>query len=315
MDLREFKMKLLDTGLFKKKSGREYITQTCPFCGDNKGHMYVLIDLNSDTPVLYHCFKCPARGIMNKKFLELLGVEDLVVPRSKSRRRVYGNDDDSSIKVKLNNEELFEYKDEDAEYIQMCKEYIKYRVGVVPTDEELKMFGIIGKPYYYYKTYLNGTKGLDRNRMWCMCSNGMIAGRRMDNGKERLWVKESGSIEFNNRALYIMRKQFDMSETINVCIAEGILDVIGLYYHYPLENATYIACLGRDYASGIKHILNKGIYGDSVNIKIFLDKDVVGKIKLDDIMCDMFHSVTMYQNSIDKDYGLHEDRIIIEKCL
>ena len=57
-NLLKYKEELLNTGLFRRVSEGQYVCKTCPFCGDTKSHMYVLIKLNDDTPVLYNCFKC-----------------------------------------------------------------------------------------------------------------------------------------------------------------------------------------------------------------------------------------------------------------
>ena len=75
-NLLKYKEELLNTGLFRRVSEGQYVCKTCPFCGDTKGHMYVLIKLNDDTPVLYNCFKCNSHGVMNKKFLSYFNLNE-----------------------------------------------------------------------------------------------------------------------------------------------------------------------------------------------------------------------------------------------
>ena len=90
--LAEFKRKLLDTGLFRKVSGDgQYVCKTCPFCGDVKSHMYVKIKQDEDMPVLYNCFKCNARGIVNEQFISYFGIDDIEIPKIKGRRRIQPN--------------------------------------------------------------------------------------------------------------------------------------------------------------------------------------------------------------------------------
>ena len=88
--------------------------------------MYVLIKVMMDTPVLYNCFKCNARGIMNREFLEYFGIDDIDVPKVKNKRRIQP----SGVSDQMT-EDLFD--DNDGEMIQMCTDYIQKRVGVIPS--------------------------------------------------------------------------------------------------------------------------------------------------------------------------------------
>ena len=50
----------------------------CPYCGDsmksNHGHFSILIDLQSDAPMLYRCFRCNESGILIPQVLEDLNL-------------------------------------------------------------------------------------------------------------------------------------------------------------------------------------------------------------------------------------------------
>ena len=310
MTLMEFKEALINTGLFKRKYAGQYVCKECPFCGDTKYHMYVKIEMDDNTPVLYNCFKCNSNGIMKNNFLEYFGL-NLKTPRGVSYRK-HINVSNTAVSSELLNEELFDYNGHEG-YINRCRDYIYSRIGIIPTDEDMKIFGIINDPLYYYRNILDGKDNISNTRGWFRCTNGALIGRRLDELKEERWIKRKGGINNNSKALYSMRQSFDTGKPITVYIAEGIFDCIGLYYHYPTDNGIYIACLGRDYTSGIKYVMNRGIYGDSVTIKIFKDNDVP-YVSLNKNICELFKEVHVYHNIRFKDYGTTRQYIEIERC-
>ena len=50
----------------------------CPYCGDSRnpssGHFSIHIDINSETPMLYRCFKCDVSGLLNSEVLSELEI-------------------------------------------------------------------------------------------------------------------------------------------------------------------------------------------------------------------------------------------------
>lgn len=305
MDLKSFKLKLLDTGLFKKVSSKgQYVCKTCPFCGDTKSHMYVLIRLDDDTPVVYNCFKCPAHGLMSEEFLNYFGIDNLQIPKIQGKRRI--NQHNSNESVELISEER------DGSMLDIARDYIQYRVGVTPSIGDLKSFQLIGNPADYLNTYLGGYCNT-KNRVWFRLSNGYMIGRSYEKSENGMrWKKFTGERDYGN-GIYIIRKPVDTHQTINLCIAEGVMDCIGLYYHERLNNAVYMACLGRDYGLCMMHAIRMGVFGDSVNVRIYKDSDV-DFVKIKNVYQKMFKKIDIYRNSIGKDYGVTADGIEIEKC-
>ena len=85
MTNREFKIelikKLMERPIFTQKVSEVNIRTRCPYCGDssknqNTGHFYIRISPNDNLPILYNCFRCPAKGILDKDTMELLGITD-----------------------------------------------------------------------------------------------------------------------------------------------------------------------------------------------------------------------------------------------
>lgn len=305
----EFKRKLIATGLFSKVSGSgQYVCKTCPFCGDMKKHMYVLIKQDDDTPVLYNCFKCNAHGIVNREFIDYFGIDDIEIPKLKGNRKINPN---NSVSVVLN---LIDF-DKDFDMINSGTSYIESRVGVRPSVNDLTAFQLIGNPYGYVDAYLGGEKNNLKGRIWFRLSNGNIIGRATNSNSSR-WLKKNydgGSSDYIGTGVYVIKRPIDPYQTINVCVCEGVMDAIGLYYHSDVNNTLIIACMGRDYLNGIKYAIDAGIFGDSVNVRIYKDSDVEN-VKIPMIHRMLFKSITIYQNTIGKDFGVPANQIEIERC-
>lgn len=309
-DLYEFKEKLLSTGLFKSVTGSNwYRIKECPFCGDGKWHMYVCINLSSDDVVGFNCFKCNRKGIVSKQFLDYFNI-DINIPTNVSGSKRIVADGSVSNKVPRVN------VNESDNIMGVCN-YTNDRVGHIPTLGELQAFQYVGNPKKYAMEYL----GIDdinniRNRFWFQMTNGNIIGRFHNDNTDMRWLKYKTS-RCKTTGLYKIALPVDLSGEINVLISEGIYDSIGLYYNWHgTNNNIYISVMGKDYVKGIKYILNKGIFGKSVNILIFKDADVdISKIFVPNLLRKMFKSVNIYENMAAKDFGVTADKYDVCKIV
>lgn len=308
MDNNDYKQKLIDTGLFKKASGvHQYRMQECYYCGDNKNHFYVRIDLNSNCPVVFNCFKCnlgedKRTKILNKKFLEYHNIDGINIPKSTSKR-IYSSkpsDDIPILKVSL------------TDHTREISDYINQRVGVIPTINDLTAFQFIDDPVNYARDNLGGKLSMLEGRAWFRLTNGNIKGR-LYNDKGMRWINYHQSQELQ-KGLYTIKKDVDLRKEINVIIAEGIIDIIGLYYYYPCDNSLFLATLSSNYISGLDHLLSIGVFGEMINVKIF--KDQGAKMpKIDNFLRQLFGKIEIYRNRAAKDYGVQPHLLEIEKIL
>ena len=305
----EYKESLLSRGGFRRVSTTQYRIQECPKCGDRKWHCYVKIDLSNDEPVLYKCFKCNSGGIVDDKFLEFIGIDDISVPKFKFGRRL---DVSETVSEKINSMTVV-----DGDDITGICDYINRKVGHYPSLTELQSFNYVGDPYKYTRDYL-GTEGQSvlRNRYWFRLTNGNISGRWYNDEVEYRWMRYKSN-RVKTVGLYKLNVPVDMYQPINVIIAEGVMDVIGLYYNYNgSTNNVYIGVMGKDYYRGIKYILDRGIFGHSVSIKIFKDSDVNEKdIYIDYNMKKLFKRVDIFENLMGKDYGVLPEELDIHKII
>lgn len=306
-----YKEALLNTGLFKRvtSSPYQYRCQYCPFCGDGKWHLYVLIKTIDDTPVLYNCKKCNASGIVNKTFLEYFNLDESIrLPKNIRHKRLEVSDN-----VQTNIKGVFVNEQDD---VYVACQYIEKRVGVYPTIGELQSFQYIHNPMEYAREYLsyhgNNRKYFD-GKVWFKLTNGNIIGRNIEDVSEYRWLRFKSS-NVIGMGLYTIKLPIDMYKPINVCITEGIMDAIGLYYHRKIDNAVYVCVMGSDYLKGLQHVLNLGIFGESVNVGIYKDSDVnTYKIYIPEGMKRMFKKIEVYQNMIGKDYGVCVDQMEINR--
>ena len=307
--LMKFKEDLLKTGLFKSRPrAGEYTLKECPYCGDMKNHVYVKIDLGNDSPVVFNCFKCPAGGILTQDFLNRMNIDNIRVPKYNGSKQIKV---DSTVSTKI--PDINVNVNDNIEGV--CK-YIQSRVGVYPTLTELQMFGYVGDPYKYAETYLGKDNiwVINNERYWFRMTNGNIIGRYYNDETDHRWLKYRTD-KVRTAGLYNIRVPFDLYDEINVIIAEGVMDVVGLYYNYKeFKNCIYVGVMGKDYIKGVKYVLNKGIFGTSVNIRIFKDPNVdVKDIYIDNNLRKLFNKVEVYGNMNDKDYGILPEELDIHK--
>ena len=310
--IKEFKQRILEMftpGEYKRVSNTQYRLRECPKCGDRKFHLYLKIDVNTDEPILYNCFKCNSGGIVNESFLNKLGFTNVNMPEYNYSKRLNIN---SSVSNKIPSILVDENNN-----VNIVSQYINDRVGHYPTLPELQYFHYVGNPIQYANDFL-GNENISsiKNRIWFQMTNGNIIGRTTNEDDNMRWLKYK-----TNRAkgvgLYKIGIPVDLYQPIHVLIAEGVMDVIGLFYNYnETHNNIYIGTMGKDYTKGIKYILDKGIFGDSVYIKIFKDPDVpVHKIWIDDAYNSLFKKIDIYENYKNLDYGVKPDMLDIHKII
>ena len=312
-ELHQFKLDLLATGYFKHRGGMEY-SCTCPKC--NKiDHCYVKFDLSKDDPLVWYCHRCNERGIINAKFLEYFNLEDIKVPYTRRRKKIKVNKG-----IDIGNDIQLIDTNNTTELTKII-DYFKYRVGVEPTLQELNEFRCLTETRMYASEYLNVQKSDNyfKPLVWFRLDNGNIHGRNVTDNDEFRWIKFKNDVTSGTTGLYSIRKAFDIESEINVCLCEGIFDAIGLYYYNQKEagiNAIYVACLGKNFEAGIYSIINRGIFGQSVNIRIYKDSDVSAKsIRVNPSLRKLFKSISVYENTIGHDYGYPADKIDARKVI
>jgi len=118
---------------------------------------------------------------------------------------------------------------------------------------------------------------------------------------------------FEGNKSYIISKDINiMTPVLNIVLAEGCFDIIGIYNKYSDiygDNTIYGAVCGNSYLSLIKTIIKRGFM--NVDIHIYSDNDIdvehYKHIKSDILMKN--NNINVYYNQIGKDYGGLPDTI------
>lgn len=305
------KIKVLDairekSIFFKKVSPVQYRIR-CPFCGDsqknmNTGHMYLKCDMDPSTPILYYCFKanCRAKGIVDESFLKHFDIDPSEVggiDSMKRRNRL------SSYRKNIN-------VDVGSPYQGSQYEYLKKRLGIPFDVNELSKFKIIWDvekfktllPQRLQHKIVSAEEGIS-----FLSSDQLSVMTRFYHPTTIDWLKQR-LINSEDKILYTIKSEVDIfsENPITVCIAEGIITLISVYHHFRTDNGIYLATLGSRYDDGITFLIDKGIYGDNVNIHLYIDnnitmhyiKSIIKKYRW------LYHEFKVYQNMKANDFGV-----------
>lgn len=308
MNITEFKRLLIDRcGL--KPGGRNvwWRARTCPFCGNNKWKFYLYININDESSVGYDCKRCNCKSyVIDKIVLASLGIDDIDIPQFKI-----------SSNVKRNGELFTDIELlPDESDISGIQNYVYSRLGVIPTFDELKSFQYVADPIKYLQmvTTEEFNKNKFINRFCFKMTNGGLTCRYKNDTQTR-WIKHS-VVKNAGPGIYTIHSNIETVQPINVCIAEGVFDIMGLYYHAGIDNCVYISSQGTNYGAGIDYLLDKGLFGNSVSVGIYKDGNVNNcDIHYNKRYKKLFKSITIYENIIESDYGHTKDKIEIHKSL
>ena len=80
--------------IFKEVNSNQYRIR-CPICGDSQknlesAHCYIKCSYDQNEPLLFHCFLCNSSGIVNKSFLDKLGIKSNIYSAIKLKRTAGG---------------------------------------------------------------------------------------------------------------------------------------------------------------------------------------------------------------------------------
>lgn len=307
------KQKILDSimaspyvPIFKKVSGIRYRIR-CPICGDSQkdskdSHCYIKCSDDPNEPLLYKCFLCNAKGMVNEEFLKMLQIRGDVLDLVKTQR--YN-------KVKTIKESSVEIITGSPNIDSPQVRYIESRLGKGLNIDDYNRFKIIWDmslvvPFISDKRELNMLPSNRNTISFLSDDKRMLLSRGFDTDSK--WRKIS-IVQSDDKSFFTIKTMLNLfsEDSISINIAEGIFDILSIYKNFnDGENSVFIAVLGSDYASGIDYAIMKGIIGLNVNVKIYVDADQdVNKIKKQMKKLKwLFNKITLFRNSKSKDVGV-----------
>lgn len=299
--------------IFRKINSEEFKIR-CPICGDSSknlkdAHCYLKCSNRIDEPILYNCFLCNNKGIVNKAFLKRLGINnkfDDVLEKQKYNRLISFKNNKN---IELGNINL----------IKKQIDYIDYRLGSGFSIEDFLSFRIICdmriiKDYINDPSIRNTLPNNDNSISFLSDDNSLLLNRSFSDDYKYRWRKIK-LYENDNKSFYTIKTTVDLFNNITLNIAEGIFDVLSIYKNFRNENSVFIATLGSDYISGLDYGIAKGIVGSNVTVNIYMDNDINEKYLKDKLKEYkwLFKNIYICKNALSKDVGVTIDNIKIVK--
>lgn len=307
----ETKQKILDeiekkVPVFKKVSSNQYRIR-CPICGDSQkdprdSHCYIKCSYDANEPLLYICFKCNSRGMVGKRFLERLNLDQNVINQVSTKR--YNR--------------ISSFKKTDVNIItgtpmlgSKQAAYVETRLGDTFSLDDLDRFKIVWDmrnifPYIYDQRVKNSMPNNNESISFISHDKSMLLTRFFDDEKGR-WRKIK-LFPSDGKSLYTIKSQFNLFDVGNTCvyIAEGIMDILSVYRmtERGAGNKAYIATLGSDYLTGVEYAISKGMIGD--DMEIYIDSDVDEKALIMSLKKYkwLYRSIRVFRNTRSKDVGV-----------
>ena len=308
-------------------AGREVLMK-CRFCGDSahssSRHLYISVD---DEKPFYNCFKCRQSGVITTDFLSMITHQnldsDLITSVNKAikgyntQRKVMG-----TTKFNLRWDWI-----DDTELNRTKLAYINRRMGLNLDYAELIRNKFV-LSLYDLLIQNNIDKVPMRQSSLEDLNNCFLGAISMNNGFVTLKNLAPGKVDkavdhkyydfqifpepSNNRRMYSIPTVIDITnpEPIQVHIAEGIFDVLGIFYHICDANRhqqLYINCGDKSYSSVVK-MLNQTYGLLNCEYNFYIDNDVPDSEVYIETLGAPYR---IFRNGIpgEKDYGVTKDRI------
>lgn len=331
--IKEFLLQSLDDATMV--SGGTEIAAPCPICGERRRKLYIGPFDSSDEPIRFNCFICKAHGFVDQYFLDTCGIsaeiDNSVLKANRgpgyATKTVSNRDRQYNLNYHyITQNELTEFK----------LAYINQRLGTKLTYKDcadnkivlniLDLLKSNGITYYsrpeqamqQLNSYFIGflTRSCSEVNMRNLVFNKPEIN---DSFHESMRCKYVNYKVFKNTAendFYILPCNIDITRKVNVYIAEGPMDVLGIKYNLikSTDNCLYIAGRGKAYENAILWVI-KNLVTPYLEIHLFPDKDVsnsyirniILKYKIVFPMYRFFIHNNQYGN--EKDYGVPEWKI------
>lgn len=300
----------------------------CPFCGDSKkdsssAHLYI----SMKPPFLYHCKKCDSRGALNPELLRDLQVfnNDISLHILEANKMLQNKKIDF-INIKKKKIEIPEEPDS---FTEAKAKYFNNRFKKEFSNEYLvkKFRAVLNNTEFFKKNYIYVSQ-YDRfdfnNSIGFVSSDNSCAIFRDTTGQQEKRYYNLILDKSNPYAskIYNIAAGIDvLSEEMNLVVAEGIFDIIGVYEHFykgKVDESKYIfaAVCGKDYNAVINKYIRMGFL--NLKVTVFSDADINIEYYKNMFSKNKFikgNQIEIFYNTIGKDYGVPFEQIKLSKAI
>lgn len=321
----------------KSASGGSEVLIRCPFCGDSENkrhaHFYISVPMRHEDISMYHCKKCPSKGIFGEDLLRKLGCQDneliidviqhnaelMKLPRYKYLREI------NIYPLKFN-------RFSDRVDNQYKLDYINNRIGSNFRIEDLakvkiflNLYDIIDQNHLELYRDKRICDSLDRYFIGFLSYDNSFCGLRKVTDKELYHSINKRYVNYSlvnksddGKNYYVIPSQFNLidPQPVEIHITEGQFDILSVFYNLCGCNtyqSIYIACGGKSYAQAMDFILEEtGVinyrvhfYPDKDVTDYQFEKNVLRRVRL------LPADIIIHRNAMEgeKDYGVPLSRI------
>lgn len=304
----------------------------CPYCGDSRNpehyHLNIKVNPNDNNPLVFRCLRCNTSGFVNGNLLTMVGAGSTAQSINVEKYNRLSCKKNGIIMTNKKGINMKIPKLVINESVIQKHQYIENRLGTKLDIEDLHhkkiVYDFIGLMKYNNINKLNGSvdhiKTLHTDHVgFLSAKNDFINFRDITNTHKRYYIyKVIKSIDTTGK-FYIMPNKIDpFSDDIKtINIAEGVFDILGIYYHLFNKydtNTVYSSINGAGYLNVIKYILSCGLLCD-VNVNIFSDADRPPKYyrNMIRVISPFVNDIRLFYNSIGKDYGVPAKEIKLKE--
>jgi hypothetical protein len=319
----------------------------CFDCGDSDNQEHAHLGITLVPPFVYHCHRCGFGGIVNEEFLSRLGIkidkrlhaiidENRKIARAAAKKKVRAGSTlvNRILTGAFTSRKLHLPFYTEADMRRPNFRYLCDRFGVEWTLDDAKAFKLIPSlKRFGSSNYIQDwpIKEWNENRAAAFevlntlhedyagfldyAGQEIIFRRVVESDSSRYFEMKFSKAPFR---LYTISKRIPIATTrLNLILAEGIFDVIGLYNKFPefRDSAVFAAMLGKNPDSIMDFFFKLGFFAQDV--MIFKDNDVndwkyISKIKDLVYPKKLGFTVKVLHNETGHDFGIPANEIRLD---
>ena len=323
----------------KPASGGSEVVLRCPFCGDSDNkrhaHFYISVPRKYEDISMYHCKKCPSKGIFGEDLLRMLGCTDseviidviqhnaelMKLPRYKSLKSIniyplkfkrFSNRVDNQYKLDyINNRIGSNFKMEDLHKVKIFLNlYDIINQNGLELYRDKRICDSLDRYFIGFLSYDNSFCGLRK-----VCGDNVQLYHSIDKRYVNYSLVNKSD---DGKNYYVIPSQINIIDKtpVEIHITEGQFDILSVFYNLCGCNTyqnIYIACGGKSYTQALEFIMEEtGVmnyrvhfYPDKDVSDYTLERTVISRVR------NLPGDILIHRNAMDgeKDYGVPINRI------
>jgi len=305
----------------------------CVYCGDSrndKTHAHLYIEMKP--PFKFYCQRCTTAGVLNTQTLRDFEIfnSDLNVSIIEANKSIKPFDGQKTVSNQRN---LILNKIENGFSVNAVN-YLNSRFETTYTNDYIvdKFKGITNTLQFFIDnnirvpvdSYFRVLYDFNNSIGFLSSDSSHVIFRDITGQQKKRYFNldlSNGEVTTSSK-LYNLKSEVDvLSTSITLVMTEGIFDIIGVYetfYKDKVDESKYIfaAAAGKGYNAVIAHYIRMGFL--DLEVIIYSDADVDNHF-FKDMKANSIYlknsPLTIYYNTLEKDFGVSSDRIKLRKIV